>query len=83
MSCERPDQLSFAEVEEIVAAGVRLGIRKIRITGGEPLVRPGLVEFIRALGRLPGISDLALSTNGTLLAEHAARSRTPGSGGST
>lgn len=70
--CDRPDQLSFAEVEEIVAAGVRLGIRKIRITGGEPLVRPGLVEFIRALNQVPGISDLALSTNGTLLAEHAA-----------
>jgi cyclic pyranopterin phosphate synthase len=71
-ACERPDQLSFAELAEIVAAGVRLGIRKIRITGGEPLVRPGLVEFIRTLGQLPGITDLALSTNGTLLAEHAA-----------
>ena len=71
-ACDRPDQLSFTELAAIVAAGVGLGIRKIRITGGEPLVRPGLVEFTRALGRLPGIGDLALSTNGTLLADHAA-----------
>jgi GTP 3',8-cyclase len=63
--------LSFDELAVIVKAGIDLGISKIRITGGEPLVRPGVVEFVRALRSLPGITDLALSTNGTLLNEHA------------
>ena len=64
--------LSFAELATVVRVGVELGIRKIRITGGEPLLRPGVDQFVRALRALPGVSDLALSTNGTLLAEHAA-----------
>lgn len=63
--------LSFDELAVIVKAGIDLGISKIRITGGEPLVRPGVVEFVRALRAFPGITDLALSTNGTLLTEHA------------
>jgi cyclic pyranopterin phosphate synthase len=65
------EQLSFDELAAVVAAGVGLGINKIRITGGEPLVRPGVVEFVRTLRSLPGITDLALSTNGTLLSEYA------------
>jgi GTP 3',8-cyclase len=68
----RAEQLSLEELAEVVRGGVDLGIRKIRITGGEPLVRPGVIEFVRTLSSLPGISDLALSTNGTLLADHAA-----------
>ena len=70
--CERPDQLSLNEIAELIRVGVELGIGKIRITGGEPLVRPGVVDLIRDLRMLPGITDLALSTNGTLLAAHAA-----------
>jgi len=68
----RLDPLSLSEIAEIVRGGVELGIGKIRITGGEPLVRPGVVGLIRDLYALPGITDLALSTNGTLLTEHAA-----------
>jgi cyclic pyranopterin phosphate synthase len=68
----RAEPLGLDELAEIVRVGVGLGIAKIRITGGEPLVRPGIADFVRALRAIPGITDLALSTNGTLLAEHAA-----------
>ncbi len=74
----RGEQLSLEELAEVVRVGVGLGIRKVRITGGEPLVRPGVAEFVRALSALPGVADLALSTNGTLLAEHAAALREAG-----
>lgn len=67
----RPDQLSLGQLAAIVRVGADLGIHKVRITGGEPLVRPGIVEFVRTLRAVPGITDLALSTNGTLLADHA------------
>ncbi len=68
----RAEQLSLEEIVEVVRAGVDLGIGKVRITGGEPLVRPGVVNLVRVLRALPGIRDLALSTNGTLLADYAA-----------
>lgn len=74
----RAEQLSLAELAAVVRVGVQLGIRKIRITGGEPLVRPGVIEFVRTLRALPGIADLALSTNGTLLATHAAALKAAG-----
>lgn len=74
----RADQLSLEELAEIVRVGVGLGISKIRITGGEPLVRPGIADFVRTLRAVPGITDLALSTNGTLLAEHAAALKAAG-----
>lgn len=73
-----PQQLELAEVAEIAAVGARLGISKLRITGGEPLVRPGVVEFVRAVRALPGITDLALSTNGVLLDEYAAALKNAG-----
>ncbi len=63
--------LSYEEMTRIAAAAVRLGVRKIRVTGGEPLVRRGLVGFIRTLARLPGHPEIALTTNGLLLAEYA------------
>jgi cyclic pyranopterin phosphate synthase len=65
------EQLSLAETAAAIRVAVGLGIRKIRITGGEPLVRPGLVDLIRDVATVPGITDLAVSTNGTLLAAHA------------
>jgi len=74
----RADQLDLDELAAIVRTGVALGISKVRITGGEPLVRPGIAGFVRTLRALPGITDLALSTNGTLLAEHAADLRAAG-----
>lgn len=76
----RPDQLDLAEIAAIVRVGVGLGIGKIRITGGEPLVRPGVIDLVRTLRAFPGIDDLALSTNGTLLAEHATALRAAGLG---
>lgn len=72
------EQLSFAELAAVVGVGVGLGISKIRITGGEPLVRPGVIDFVRRLRALPGITDLALSTNGTLLSEQAAALKAAG-----
>lgn len=60
------------EIETIVRAAALVGIRKVRLTGGEPLVRRGLVELVRAIFSIPEIDDLALSTNGILLAENAA-----------
>ena len=50
---------------------VSLGVTKVRVTGGEPLVRKGLPVLIRMLSAIPGIRDLALTTNGVLLAKHA------------
>ncbi|TEU22363.1 MAG: GTP 3',8-cyclase MoaA [Anaerolineales bacterium] len=64
--------LRYEEIELIVRAAASLGISKVRLTGGEPLVRLGFVEFVRMLARIPGIDDLAMTTNGTLLAEYAA-----------
>jgi cyclic pyranopterin phosphate synthase len=65
------DLLSFDEIERFVATAVPLGIQKIRLTGGEPLMRPELPKLIAKLSVIPGIRDLALTTNGVLLAEAA------------
>ena len=64
--------LRYEEIELIVQAAASLGISKVRLTGGEPLVRLGFVELVRMLARIPGIDDLAMTTNGTLLARYAA-----------
>lgn len=55
----------------IIRAAVKTGIRKIRLTGGEPLVRKGIGDLVREIGRLPEIDDLALTTNGILLPQYA------------
>jgi len=62
------DILSHEEIIEIAKAATELGIRKIRVTGGEPLIRKNVVSLIRALGSLPGVEDLAITTNASLLA---------------
>ena len=64
--------LSFEEIEEIVRAAVSLGVRKVRLTGGEPLVRRGIVELCAMLRTVPGIEELCLTTNGTRLEQLAA-----------
>jgi cyclic pyranopterin phosphate synthase len=70
---ERPEKLlSFEEIERFVSIAARLGVRKVRVTGGEPLVRKDVSTLVRRLGVMEGIQDLALTTNGVLLAEHAA-----------
>ena len=63
--------LTYEELLLIAETAVRMGIEKIRITGGEPLVRVGCVAFLRALAAIPGLRHLALTTNGLLLAEMA------------
>jgi cyclic pyranopterin phosphate synthase len=63
--------LSFAQIERLVRVAVPLGIRKIRLTGGEPLLRPRLPDLISRLSGIEGIQDLALTTNAVILAEHA------------
>jgi len=68
---ERGEILDFEEIERFVRVAVGLGIRKLRVTGGEPLVRRDLPVLIRRLAAVPGIQDLALTTNGVLLEEFA------------
>lgn len=63
--------LRFEELYRIAAAATELGIDKIRITGGEPLVRKGLIEFLAQLSNLPRLKELVLTSNGTLLPEMA------------
>ncbi len=65
------DILRYEELEQILRIAAELGINKVRLTGGEPLVRLGLVDFVRRVAAIPGIDDLSLTTNGTLLARHA------------
>lgn len=68
--CKRThdEMLSLEELYEIAASAVRCGVRKIRLTGGEPLVRRGILELCRALRQLPGLETLAMTTNASLLA---------------
>lgn len=63
----RADILSYEEITEIVRQLAPLGLRKLRITGGEPTVRPGLVKLVSMLRAIPGIEDISLSTNGVKL----------------
>jgi cyclic pyranopterin phosphate synthase len=65
------DILSFEEIAAIVATGTRFGISKVRITGGEPLVRKGVTKLVEQLSAIPGIADLSMTTNGTLLGQFA------------
>jgi cyclic pyranopterin phosphate synthase len=64
-------RLSFDEMETLVRGFARLGVRKLRLTGGEPLLRKRLPELVARLAAVPGIEDIALTTNGSLLAAQA------------
>ncbi|TCK59478.1 GTP 3',8-cyclase MoaA [Seleniivibrio woodruffii] len=66
-----PDILSYEEMMLAVEAFVALGVRKVRVTGGEPLVRRGVDIFLEKVGKLPGIEEVTLTTNGSLLKKHA------------
>jgi cyclic pyranopterin phosphate synthase len=70
--------LSYEEILEVAQEAVRLGIRKIRLTGGEPLVRRNVVALVGMLAELGGVEDLSMTTNGTLLAQHASALRAAG-----
>jgi cyclic pyranopterin phosphate synthase len=78
--CKRPhrDILSVEEIGAIGAAAARCGVRKIRLTGGEPLVRRGILDICRVLSSVPGIEELCLTTNGSLLPELAGPLRAAG-----
>jgi cyclic pyranopterin phosphate synthase len=65
------DILRYEEILRVIRAGVGLGISKVRITGGEPLVRRGVVDFIARLKSIPGLADISLTTNGVLLEQFA------------
>ncbi len=65
------DLLSWDEFLRVARVMAGLGIRKVRVTGGEPLLRPGIIEFIAGLRRIGGLEDLAITTNGYLLPEKA------------
>ncbi len=67
----RHELLTFEEIECVVRVAAHLGVNKLRLTGGEPLVRHGLPVLVRKLASIPGIADIALTTNGVLLAEQA------------
>jgi len=65
------DMISFEEIVEVAQIAAQMGIRKLRITGGEPLLRRGVCSLIGMLSQIEGVDDLAMTTNGILLAEYA------------
>ena len=65
------DILRYEEIIRIVSVAVKMGLVKVRVTGGEPLVRRGFVDFIAALKKINGLNDISLTTNGILLEEFA------------
>ncbi|HEY5781393.1 MAG TPA: GTP 3',8-cyclase MoaA [Lysobacter sp.] len=73
-------RLSFDEIETLVRGFVRVGVRKLRLTGGEPLLRKHLPDLVRRLAAIDGLDDIALTTNGSLLAPQARALREAGLG---
>jgi cyclic pyranopterin phosphate synthase len=63
--------LSFEEIYEFVQVAVSSGIHKVRLTGGEPLMRKGIVQLVKMIASIPGIKDLGMTTNGVLLSRYA------------
>jgi cyclic pyranopterin phosphate synthase len=72
------ERLDFAEILRLARVFARAGVKKLRITGGEPLLRPSLADLIGDLTQLPGIEDIALTTNGVLLAKYATELKAAG-----
>jgi cyclic pyranopterin phosphate synthase len=76
----RQDILRFEEIVRLARLFVRLGVKKIRLTGGEPLLRKNLDQLVAQLAAIEGVEDIALTTNGVLLAEQAQRLKRAGLG---
>ena len=74
----RTELLSYAELTRLVGVFARLGVSKVRLTGGEPLLRRDLALLVEAIAATPGITDVAMTTNGSLLEAHAGRLRAAG-----
>ncbi len=72
------DILTYEEIYTIVRAAAELGINKVRLTGGEPLVRSGLTELVKMLAQIEAIDDISLTTNGTSLSRYAAELKQAG-----
>jgi cyclic pyranopterin phosphate synthase len=70
---QQSDLLSYEELLRVVRIGVEMGMNKLRLTGGEPLVRRGILDFIHELFRLKGLNEVRLTTNGVLLSDYAER----------
>jgi len=68
---QHQDILSFEEIVHVVRKAVSLGIEKVRLTGGEPLVRKGIVQLVKMISDIPGIKDFGMTTNGILLEKFA------------
>ena len=75
---EKGDVLGYEELERVLRVAARLGISRFRFTGGEPLIRRELPQFIARVRKLPGVESLAISTNGLLLAQQAEALRDAG-----
>lgn len=75
---DRSELLSYEEIREFVKVAVTLGVRKVRLTGGEPLLRRDVSRLVRMLAELPGLDDIGLTTNGLLLERFAAELRDAG-----
>src|SRR5438874_4624436 len=69
----REDVLSYEETLRLIRIAVGLGVSKVRITGGEPLTRRDVLWFVQQLPAIPGLNDIGISTNGTLLARPCSR----------
>jgi GTP 3',8-cyclase len=72
------DVLTYEELLRLVKIGIDMGVTKVRVTGGEPLVRKGVYAFLQNLSAMPGLEDLSLTTNGVLLAPNLAKLRQAG-----
>lgn len=68
---KKEEILSLEEIAEVVNVGAKLGIKKIRLTGGEPLVRKGIVSLVEIINRIEGIEEITMTTNGALLSKFA------------
>ena len=77
------DILSYEEIFAVVKTAAEMGINKVRLTGGEPLVRAGVPELVRLLASIDTIDDISLTTNGILLARYAAELKGAGLRGLT
>ena len=75
---ERAEFLTFEEMTRLIRLFTELGVDKVRLTGGEPLVRRGLLDFVKQLHALPGLKDLSMSSNAHLLAAQAAELKAAG-----